>query len=327
MNDIWTERNVTFMNLDPGKYILLVQACNNDGVWNPNPASLEITIFPPFWHSWWFRLIISLSAISLIVTLYKFRTRTIRKRNELLDQLVIKRTRQLETANKELEAFTYSVSHDLRAPLRSINGFSHVLAEEKAEHLDEEGHNVLMRIQSATKHMAHLIDDLLKLSRISLSEIKYETVDLSQLTHKVVNELIENKTGLKDNFIIQSDLLISGDARLLQIMVNNLISNAIKFTGKTKEPRIEFGEITDERNSRKVHDGKRVFFVADNGAGFDNQFANKIFDPFQRLHTASEFEGTGIGLAIVRRIINKHGGSIWAEGKINQGAKFYFTLR
>ena len=325
-NNIGTVRNVTFMNLDPGDYTLQVQACNNDGLWNLKPASIDITILPPFWYRWWFRLAILLSAVFLVVVLFRFRTRSIRKRSELLDQLVKKRTQQLEQANKELEAFTYSVSHDLRAPLRSISGFSHILAEENTNHLDENGRNVLTRIQSATNYMTQLIEDLLKLSRISLSDTRYKNVNLSQLVNDILEEYLDAQPHLKETVIIENNLFVSGDERLLRIMLNNLIGNAIKFTGKSIKPHIEFGELKFNRIKPSLRGKKRVFFVADNGVGFDKQFVSKIFDPFQRLHAASEFEGTGIGLAIVRRIVNKHGGEIWADSEIDKGATLYFTL-
>lgn len=229
-----------------------------------------------------------------------------------------KRTVELEISNNELEAFSYSVSHDLRTPLRSINGFSSVLLEDYGEIVDDEGKKYLEFIKTATKNMAQIIDDLLRLSRITRSEIKIRTVNLSKLAEKVTDSLERQSENRKVSVKIEPDLITQGDEGLLQIVLENLFVNAWKFTSKKPEAEIVFG--------KEIKDDQTVFYVRDNGAGFDVQFKDKLFTAFQRLHDKREFEGTGIGLAIVHRIIHRHGGNIWAEGEIDKGATFYFTI-
>jgi signal transduction histidine kinase len=238
--------------------------------------------------------------------------------HEELEERVIERTNQLEAANKELEAFSYSVSHDLRAPLRGIDGFSQALLEDYEEKLDARGKDYLQRVRVASQRMAQLIDDMLGLSRASRGEMKHEPVDLTALSRSIAAQLRDADTGRHVEFVISEGLCASGDPRLLQIVLENLIGNAWKFTGKQASPRIEVG--VNGNNSRSV------YFVRDNGAGFDMTYAEKLFGAFQRLHSAAEFKGTGIGLATVQRIIRRHGGEVWAEGKVGQGAVFYFTL-
>jgi len=210
------------------------------------------------------------------------------------------------------------VSHDLRAPLRSIDGFSQVLLEDYATQLDEAGRDSLQRVRAATQRMGTLIDDLLKLARLTRSEMRTEVVDLSRIAGDIAAELHRSTPERQVEFIIAQGLEARGDTRLLRVAVENLLRNSWKYTAKQPQPRIEFGSV--EGN------GERVFLVRDNGAGFDMQYADKLFGVFQRLHSATEFEGTGIGLATVRRIITRHGGRIWAEGAVDQGATFYFTL-
>jgi light-regulated signal transduction histidine kinase (bacteriophytochrome) len=232
---------------------------------------------------------------------------------------VIDRTIQLEAANKELEAFSYSVSHDLRAPLRSIDGFSMALLEDYQDKpLDDTGKNYLERVRMATKHMGRLIDDMLKLSTITRLELKREAVDLSGIIREITEEHRKGNPGRAADAIVQEGITVQGDPYLLKIAMKNLMDNAWKFTGNTKHPRIEFGTT--------ARDGKTVFFIRDNGAGFEMAYAGKLFGAFQRLHTTAEFPGTGIGLATVQRIIHRHGGQIWAEGEKGKGATFSFTL-
>jgi len=225
----------------------------------------------------------------------------------------------LEAANKELEAFSYSVSHDLRSPLRSIDGFSLALLEDYAEQLDETGQDYLTRVRAASQRMATLIDDLLQLSKLTRKEMQREKVDLSALAKSVTEDLKRNQPDRHTKFIIGENLTAIGDEKLLHVMLENLIGNSWKFTGKKEDPTIEFNSTNNN--------GKSVYYVKDNGAGFDMEYADKLFGAFQRLHTTNEFEGTGIGLANVQRIINRHGGKVWAEGTIDQGATFYFTLQ
>jgi PAS domain S-box-containing protein len=228
------------------------------------------------------------------------------------------RTAQLEAANKELEAFSYSVSHDLRAPLRSIDGFSHALLEDCGASLGETGKSYLQRIRAATQRMGVLIDDLLNLSRVTRAEMRTERLNLSALARSVATELQKSAADRSVEFLIQEGLEARADPRLLRLVLENLLGNAWKFTGKRQSARIEVGQMQAN--------GASVFFVRDNGAGFDPAYVDRLFGPFQRLHAVSEFPGSGIGLALVQRIIQRHGGRIWAEGCVEQGATFYFTL-
>ncbi|HXN50919.1 MAG TPA: ATP-binding protein [Candidatus Acidoferrum sp.] len=235
-----------------------------------------------------------------------------------LEQRVEERTAQLAAANKELEAFSYSVSHDLRAPLRSIDGFSLALLEDYADRLDEEGKNDLQRIRAATQRMGVLIDDLLNLSRMTRAEIRKEIVNLSTLARSVAQGLQEVQPERRIDFRIEDHLEAKADARLVRVVLENLIGNACKFTSKMSSACVEFGKTHQNGNS--------AYYVRDNGAGFDPAYANRLFGAFQRLHGVTEFPGTGIGLATVQRIIHRHGGKIWAEGAVEKGATFYFTL-
>jgi PAS domain S-box-containing protein len=238
--------------------------------------------------------------------------------NAELEQRVHERTAQLEAVNQELESFSYSVSHDLRAPLRGIDGFSKILLEDYGDRLDAKGKGHLARVRSASQRMAQLIDDLLNLSRITRSEMLRQPVLLSSLAKKTVRKLQQSQPERKAEFIIAENVETDGDSHLLELAIWNLLDNAWKFTAKKPEARIEFG--TAQR------DGKTVYFIRDNGAGFDMAYVHKLFGAFQRLHHESEFPGTGIGLTLVQRIIHRHGGHIWAEGVVGEGATFYFTL-
>lgn len=260
--------------------------------------------------------------------------------NAELERRVAARTAQLEAANQELEAFSYSVSHDLRAPLRHIEGFSRTLVEDYAGTLDAQGRHYLERIGAAAERMTHLIDGLLELSRVARTEIRALPVDLSAMAQAVAAELQRSEPGRAVQFVIASGLVVSGDARLLRQVLENLLGNAWKYTSRHVTARIEFGVQTRatseprvssvveaEGGSRSVIPGIRnVYFVRDDGAGFDMRHADKLFGPFQRLHGTDEYEGTGIGLATVARIIHRHGGRIWAEGAVERGATLYFTL-
>lgn len=240
--------------------------------------------------------------------------------NQELEQRVLERTAQLKAANQELEAFSYSVSHDLRAPLRSIDGFSQALLDDYGPRLDDEGQEFLHRVRSASQRMAQLIDELLYLSRLTRGEMVRRPVDLSALAELVAQELQQNDTQRQVEIVVQPNITAEGDSRLLRVVLENLLGNAWKFTGLRQQARIEFGQRQADES------GKPVFFVRDNGAGFDSAYADKLFGVFQRLHRADEFPGTGIGLATVQRIIHRHGGRVWAEGEVDKGATFFFSL-
>lgn len=227
-------------------------------------------------------------------------------------------SRRLFNAKKELETFSYSVSHDLRAPLLSIDGFSQVLMRQYGDKLDKRGQDYLLRLKEATKHAIQLIEELLKLSRLTKAEIKREKINLSELALGIAEALKVEKPERQVEFVIADNVHAEGDGRLVRVLMENLLGNAWKFTSKRKRARIEFG--IEERK------GKTLFFVQDNGAGFDMTKADSLFLPFKRLHKESQFAGTGIGLATVRKIVERHGGQVWAEGEVDKGAVFYFTL-
>jgi PAS domain S-box-containing protein len=224
----------------------------------------------------------------------------------------------VEIANGELEAFSYSVAHDLRAPLRGIDGFSQVLLDDYAEKLDDEGKRMLAKVRASAQHMAQLIDSLLTLARVTRSELRRERVDLSEIFRGAVDRLQRMQPEREIELVIQDGLSETGDSRLLGVIFDNLLANAWKFTRKVPHGRVELGATSEQ--------DQPVYFVRDNGAGFDMAFSAKLFGVFQRLHSVNEFEGTGIGLATVQRIVRRHGGRIWAEGKVGEGATFYFTL-
>jgi PAS domain S-box-containing protein len=237
---------------------------------------------------------------------------------QALEQKVAQRTSQLAALNRELEAFSYSVSHDLRAPLRAIDGFSQEILANSNAQLDHRARGDLKRVRVATQRMAQLIDDLLNFSHLSRAELKKEKVNLSGLARHIVDQLRQASPERQVEFTSIPQAVVSGDPHLLRIALENLLGNAWKFTQKTADAKIEFGVTQDP--------GKKVYFVRDNGAGFNMQYAEKLFGVFQRLHTEKEFPGTGIGLATIQRILHRHGGEIWAKAQEGQGATFYFSL-
>jgi PAS domain S-box-containing protein len=241
----------------------------------------------------------------------------LRMMNAELEMRVADRTKELETSNRELESFSYTISHDLQAPLRKIDGYSRVLLEDSGAALDETGRQRLEKIRAASGQMARMIDDLLNLARVTRGQMTREPVDLGALALEVIRDLGSAERGRKPRFSIAPGLRATGDPRLLRIALFNLLDNAWKFTARAAEPSIEFGALDGDGG---------VFFVRDNGAGFDMAYAAKLFKEFSRLHEAAEFPGTGVGLATVARIVRRHGGRIWAEGAVGAGATFYFTL-
>ncbi len=278
-------------------------------------------------------------ALGLLITLFAFflekhhleKHKLLSEQNRLVEQKVKEKTRQLEeqarqlsqaynhqvAVSKELESFSYSISHDLRAPLRSISSFSSILMEDYHDLLDEEAQDLLQRIERGAKRMSSLIDDLLDLSTISRQALKYEQFSISKLVKEIIDDMRNNHPEYSFDIKVENNLTTEADRGLLRIALENLLSNAIKYSSKSDHPTIEFGSLRQ--------DNKTVFYIKDNGVGFDMDYANKLFVAFHRLH-GKEFEGTGIGLAIVQRVVDRHGGKIWAESAPGEGATFYFTL-
>jgi light-regulated signal transduction histidine kinase (bacteriophytochrome) len=240
----------------------------------------------------------------------------IRALNAGLELRVQQRTAELQAANRELEAFSYSVSHDLRAPLRTIDGFSLALEEDYAEAVDEVGRDYIRRVRTGVQRMGQLIDALLQLSRITRAEISRTALNISELAASVASVLREDNPGREMEFHIEPDLSADGDARLIQVALENLLGNAVKFSSKKTKTIIQFG--WDEQ--------RKAWFVKDHGAGFDMHYADKLFDAFNRLHGDKDFKGSGIGLATVARVVHRHHGRIWADSVIEEGATFWFTL-
>jgi light-regulated signal transduction histidine kinase (bacteriophytochrome) len=244
--------------------------------------------------------------------------RAIRELNLKLEERVKARTSELEAANKELEAFSYSVSHDLRAPLRAVDGFSQAVLEDYGDELPEEGRNYLQTIRNGAQRMGALIDDLLTFSRLSRQPLEKQPTASTAMVRDVLDELGSPKDGREIDIRVDDLPPCQADPRLLKQVWMNLLSNAIKYTGRSDNPKIEVGS--------KLENSEHVYFVADNGVGFDMQYAHKLFGVFQRLHRAEEFEGTGVGLATAQRIVHRHGGRVWADSTPGHGATFCFTL-
>ena len=321
-----TKRTGRYSNLPDGTYTLRVRGANNDGVWSDQEATLKVTVVGPFWRTTWFRLLLGLAillsayGVALLgLRASKAQHRAAEKRQREMERKVADRTVQLAVANKELEAFAYTVSHDLRAPLRHIDGFLELLKKETGTALNEQSRHYMDAISEAAKKMGLLIDDLLSFSRMGRHALSFNQVALGTLVRDVVRELELDATGRTIEWRIGDLPSVTGDERMLRIVLTNLISNALKFTRTRPQACIEIGSLPDQ-------DSESVIFVRDNGVGFDMAYAQKLFGVFQRLHRADDFEGTGIGLASVRRIIGRHGGRTWAQGEPDQGAAFFFTL-
>jgi len=298
--------------------VLEIEGCKKDGIIFPASARLWVINDINGNSIGMWALIRDITERKKLEGKLKSYTEKLKRLDEERAEELKRKTVQLEALNKELESFSYSVSHDLRAPLRSIDGFSKALLDDYAEILDDEGKHYLNRVRKATQRMAELIDELLALSRVTRSEMRREKIDLSEIAQEISLELQESQPKRLVDFIIEPGLVADGDSRLLRAVLENLLINAWKFTGKKHKAQIEFGVTWKGVN--------RVFFVQDNGAGFNMEYSNKLFGAFQRLHSPDEFPGIGVGLATVKRIINRHGGRVWAEGEVDKGATFYFTL-
>jgi light-regulated signal transduction histidine kinase (bacteriophytochrome) len=259
--------------------------------------------------------------------------KVVRKLNEELEQRVLERTGQLEAANKELESFSYSVSHDLRAPLRAIDGFSRIILEEHAALLSEKGKAYFKLVRDNTRQMSQLVDDLLAFSRLGRKPLTKQTIDPGRMVRVCLEQMQKELEGRQVEIIVGDLPSCQADSTLLKQVWTNLLSNALKYSAKREMARIEIGFRTEPRSLTVGQTDQQtnvametVYFVKDNGAGFNMKYVHKLFGVFQRLHRATDFDGTGVGLAIVQRIINRHGGRVWGEGELNQGATFSFTL-
>jgi len=313
------ERLAVYTGLPPGQYLFRVLGSNEDGVWNDQGTSLKITITPPWWAAWWFLGLALALVLGLAYSGDRLRINRIRRYSQQLEREVSERTAELAKRNQELEAFSSSVSHDLRTPLRHINGYLALLRESAGPTLTEENLRHIDTIGNATRRMNRLIEDLLSFSRMATHEMNKTSVDLGALVTDIIQELEPETRGRDIHWQIARLPVVAGDQAMLRVVLVNLISNAVKYTQKRERAEISIGCLHDDAD-------KTVVFVRDNGAGFDMRYRDKLFGVFQRLHRIEEFQGTGIGLANVFRIVARHGGRTWAEGAVDFGATFYFSL-
>ncbi len=325
----WVEtenrRQAFYTNLKPGSYTFRVTAANADGAWNSDGTSLGIVLLPHFYQATWFYILGAFVVLSGLGGAYRWRISLLQRREQelqenriLLENEVRHRTAELERANHELEAFSYSVSHDLRAPLRHVDGYVDLLVSRCREGLSDKCQHYLDTIASSVNRMGVLIDDLLHFSRTGRIEIKLRNLDMNKALQLALDELEESCEGRSIDWAIATLPPVEGDLSLIRQVWVNLLGNAIKYTRNKENAHIEV--------SAQEEDGKIVFTVSDNGAGFDMNYAAQLFGVFQRMHSEEEFEGTGIGLALVHRIVTRHGGRVWAEAELGKGATFHFTL-
>jgi ligand-binding sensor domain-containing protein/signal transduction histidine kinase len=317
-NYVGNRHYATYTKLSPGRYIFKVKGSNNTGTWNNAGTSLEIIIAPPFWETLWFRLLLVFVIAGLLISGYMIRTARIRAHNRELQQKVHERTAQLEASNKALESFAYSVSHDLRTPLRTINDYTQTLTEDYGESFDAEGTALCWVVREQARRMVGMIDDLLEFSRVSYSSMNMTTIEMTDLAETVYRELTSQEARERIKFNLNKLPNAYGDPILIRQVWQNLLSNAIKYSSKKENAIIE---IEGSQNENEL-----IYKVQDSGSGFDMSYVSKLFGVFERLHKKQDFEGTGVGLAIVHSIISRHGGRVWAEGEVDKGATFYFTI-
>ncbi len=318
----WSEslpdRSVRYASIPPGSYAFVVQASSVTGKWNSSEARYSFVILAPFYLSWWFILLVVGSVVSIVFA-YRWRVWKVRRLNEELERKVAERTKELSQANSELEAFGQAVSHDLNAPLRNIEGYAQILIDDYSERLETEGVEFLNKIISSRKRLKELINDLLRFSQSTSLPFEKSDVDLSLLIRMIIIDFGRTDPDRHVEAVIQPGVIAECSENLIRLSLENLVSNAWKYSSRKDHTRIEFGRINDE--------GRIVYFVRDNGVGFDQTCIKEMFTAFTRLEEhAQHFEGTGLGLVTVKRIIERHGGAIWAEGNPGEGATFYFTL-
>lgn len=337
--NLGSRRYISFTSLPPNSYKLIVQGSNSSGVWSQKQVELQLVVHPHYWNTWWFRIIAGLLVLAVILTFYTMRTRAVRIQRDILRKEVALRTSQLmnqndrlneqkllleenskvlEQTNKELESFTYTVAHDLRAPLRHIAGFNDLVFSEYGKDMDDTAKTYFARINGSINRMNELIDNFLRFATSTKQDVIRTEVNISRIARDSLLVIQESDPDRDVEIKIEENMIDQCDLKLIKVVMENLLSNAWKYSRKTEKALIEVG-FEDK-------DGERIYFVKDNGIGFDNQRGAEIFKPFQRLHSEKEFSGIGIGLATVQRIIHRHSGRIWAEGYENQGSTFYFTL-
>lgn len=313
-----SENQIRYSSLPPGNFTFVVYAANDTGLWSEKPAALSFSILPPFYSTLWFSGLVILSIMLLLVTVYRWRMSVINKERKKLELLVEERTRELAASNKELEMFCYSISHDLNSRINLIKGFCDVLLDQKMGLHEDEKLDFLHRINTSAISTMELFNAIMRLWQVINQKPEFVKVNLALLARVIQGELSKTNPDRQVTFIVPDELWVMGDAGLLRLALMNLISNAWKFTRNRDEATIELGS--------EIIGGSNVFFVRDNGTGFNMDYYEKLFIPFQRLHTEKEYAGLGMGLVITQKVIQRHNGKIWAESELDKGTTFYFTL-